>query len=444
MNMAPSILVVDDDLVAAELLSEVLAREGYRVEAVTSGMEAVEVSKKISFDMIITDLKMPGMNGIEVLRAFKKAQPHSITIVITAFGSFETAMEAIRNGAYDYISKPFRMDEIKAKVRRGLEQKFLLPSREKADKDLPLSALVGTSPRMLEIYKMIARVSQTNVTVLILGKSGTGKELVARAIHDNSPRAGKPYVTVNCAALPENLLESELFGYMKGAFTDAASDKKGLFEEANGGTCFLDEIGDMPLSIQSKLLRVLQKGEIRRLGGTQTINVDIRVLAATNKDLEAMVNKGQFREDLFYRLHVVTIALPPLRERAVDIPLLADHFFQRAAARSGKDVRGISKEAMEFLSAYDWPGNIRQLENLIEKAVALTNNKVILPADILIDLYEKKPAFTGEERIPTLEEVKKNHIMKVLSHAGGNQNLAADILGINRKTLYRLLRKWEA
>lgn len=448
MSQTPAILVVDDDLVAAELLSEVLTKEGYRVRIATHGKNAVKMGESEAFDLVITDMKMPEFSGLDVLKSFKRLNPHTSTIVITAFGSFETAIDAIQNGAYDYIIKPFKMEEIKLKVQRCLEQKFLhakkgAPGQEGAENP-PLKTIIGTGPKMLEIYKIVARVAGSDVPVLIQGESGTGKELIARAVHDNSQRSREPYLTVNCSALPENLLESELFGYMKGAFTNALMDKKGLFEEARGGTCFLDEIGDLPLSLQAKLLRVLQTNEIRRVGGAHNIPVDIRFLAATNKDLAAMVKAGQFREDLFYRLHVVTITLPPLREHPEDIALLAEHFFKKALKKTKKDVQSISKEAMDSLKNYDWPGNIRQLENVIERGVALTNNKVLLEADIPDDITRKDfaaPEGLSSDRFQTLEELKLNYIRQILEHTGGNQNMAAEILGIDRKTLYRILKK---
>lgn len=443
---AHSILVVDDDLVAAELLSEVLSKEGYRVELATSGEEAVKKGEAGGFDLVITDLRMPELGGLDVLGAFKRMSSDTMTIVITAFGSFETAIEAIQNGAYDYIVKPFKMDDIKQKVARCLEQKALLRKKSTAvtsTEGFAFKTIIGSSPKMLEIYKTVARVAGSDVPVLIMGESGTGKELIAKAIHDNSPRSKEPYIVINCAAFPENLLESELFGYMKGAFTNALTDKKGLLEEANGGTCFLDEIGDMPLNLQVKLLRVLQKGEIRRIGANQNIPVNVRFLAATNKDLGAMVKSRQFREDLFYRLHVVTITLPPLREHPEDIPLLVDHFFQKAISKTKKDVHGISKEAVDMLSRFNWPGNIRQLENVIERALALTSNKVLLSSDIPSELHDAEVHFAEERAgtLRTLEEIKLDYIEQILKHTGGNQNMAAEILGIDRKTLYRILKR---
>lgn len=445
----PRILVVDDDAVAADLLREVLTKEGYRVETSTQGSEAIQMGSRTPFDMVITDLKMPGVGGLEVVRAFRQKNPETIMIVITAFGSFETAIEAIQNGAYDYISKPFKIEDIKVTVQRALNQQRLIRENlflpTDAGEDLPLESVIGNSPKMLEIYKLVARVARTDTTVLIQGESGTGKELIARAIHSHSHRAEKPYIAVNCAALPEGLLESELFGHTKGAFTGAWTNKKGLFLEAEGGTCFLDEIGDITPSLQAKLLRVLQEHEVRHVGGTETVRIDVRILAATNKDLETLVKAGRFREDAFYRLHVVTINLPPLREHPEDIPILANHFIKTACQRAKKSVSGISKEAMEILKHFHWPGNIRQLENVIERAVTLTTNNVLMPSDISEDLSSKNegPSPSSSNVLFTLEEMKRRYVEQILNQTGGNQSKAAEVLGINRKTLYRLSKRRE-
>jgi DNA-binding NtrC family response regulator len=449
MEADPRILVVDDDAVAADLLREVLTKEGFQVQTATQGSEAIQMGGRTPFDMVITDLKMPGVGGLEVVRAFRQMSPQTIMIVITAFGSFETAIEAIQNGAYDYISKPFKIEDIKVTVQRALNQQRLVRENlflpTDTAEDLPLATFIGNSPKMLEIYKLVARVARTDTTVLIQGESGTGKELIARAIHSHSHRAEKPYIAVNCAALPEGLLETELFGHTKGAFTGAWTKKKGLFLEAEGGTCFLDEIGDITPSLQAKLLRVLQEHEVRPVGGTETIKIDVRILAATNKDLESLVRAGRFREDAFYRLHVVTINLPPLREHQEDIPLLANHFIKMACQHAKKNVSGISKEAMEILTHYHWPGNIRQLENVIERAVTLTTNNVLIPSDISEDLFSKELAHSpsSSDALITLEEMKRRYVEQILSQTGGNQSKAAEVLGINRKTLYRLSKRRE-
>jgi len=440
----PSILVVDDDMVAAELLSEVLVREGYDVKITTEGREAVRLGEKEFFDIVITDLKMPDFSGLEVLKAFSQASPSSVVIVITAFGSFDTAMDAIKNGAYDYMVKPFRIDEIKSKVKRCVEQQKVLSksNAEEVPPPPPFKTIIGSSPMMLEIYKTVARASSSDAPVLITGESGTGKELIARAIQENGPRSAMPYVVVNCATFPENLLESELFGHVKGAFTNALTDKRGLFEEADGGTCFMDEIGDMPISLQVKLLRVLQTSEIRRIGDTASRTINVRFIAATNKELSELVAAKEFREDLYYRLHVVTINLPPLRAHLEDVPLLVEHFFRKAVSKTKKDVRCISKEAMEVLTAYHWPGNIRQLENTIERAIALTSNRALMVSDIPLDLLQMGKPKDGEPRgLPTIMEVKLAYIEKLMRETGGKQVKAAEILGVDRKTLYRLLKK---
>jgi len=449
MVASPQILVVDDDAVAADLLREVLTKEGYRVQTTTKGSEAIQLGTRTLFDMVITDLKMPDVGGLEVVRAFRQKSPQTIMIVITAFGSFETAIEAIQNGAYDYISKPFKIEDIKVTVQRALNQQRLVREHRflptDTTEDLPLETVIGNSPKMLEIYKLVARVARTDTTVLIQGESGTGKELIARAIHSHSHRAEKPYVAVNCAALPEGLLETELFGHIKGAFTGAWTNKKGLFLEAEGGTCFLDEIGDITPSLQAKLLRVLQEHEVRPVGGTETIKVDVRILAATNKDLETLVKAGRFREDAFYRLHVVTINLPPLRDHPEDILLLANHFIKTASQHAKKSVSGICKEAMEILTHYHWPGNIRQLENVIERAVTLTTNNVLMPSDISEDLSLKEAGHppSSSDALLTLEEMKRRYVEQILNQTGGNQSKAAEVLGINRKTLYRLSKRRE-
>jgi DNA-binding NtrC family response regulator len=450
MNGLPSLLVVDDDRVAADLLAEVLGRDGYNVTVANHGRDAVGLGEGGGqFDIVITDLKMPDFSGIDVLNAFKRISPQTNTIVITAFGSFESAIEAIREGAYDYIVKPFKMDEIKSKVAKCLEQRRVISKGSvfsvKREGEFSYQSIIGTGQKMLEIYKTVARVAGSDVPVLIQGESGTGKELIARAIHDNSLRANGPYVVINCATFPEHLLESELFGHVKGSFTNALTDKKGLIEESHMGTCFLDEIGDMPMSLQVKLLRVLQRNEFRRVGSNENMSADVRFIAATNKDLADMVKAKQFREDLFYRLHVVTINIPPLREHPEDIPLLAEYFFHKAVKKTKKDVDGISKEAMDALSRYDWPGNIRELENVLERAIALTSNKVLLRGDIPVghgrQAAEDDPDGFAPKNLVTLQELKLSYIEQILKHTDGNQNMAADILGIDRKTLYRTLKK---
>jgi DNA-binding NtrC family response regulator len=391
---------------------------------------------------------MIDVDGMEVLRAYRQKSPDSIIIMMTAFGSIETAIRAIKEGAYDYVSKPFKLDEIKLTIRRALEQKRLLQEnlfyRQELITKYKLENIVGRSPQMLQVYKTVARVAESRSTVLIAGESGTGKELVARAIHFNSPRSSKPYVAVDCGSLAETLLESELFGHVRGAFTGAVTNKKGLFEEADNGTCFLDEVGDISLAMQAKLLRVIQEHEIKRVGGTETTKIDVRIIAATNKNLEELVAEKKFREDLFYRLNVVSIHLPPLRERLDDIPFLADHFLRKYAAENEKPVSRISAEVLDLLLRYQWPGNVRELENVIERAVTLSPHSLILPEDLPRRL-RVEPSEISATSLPSqvsLTELEKIYIKKVLEETGGNKKRAADILGIDRRTLYRMAARY--
>ncbi len=448
MSSQARVLVVDDDEVTCNLLEEVLTKEGYQVEKALNGREAVDKGEKNSYDVLLSDIKMVGLDGLEVLKAYRQKSPETIVIMMTAFGSIETAIQAIKEGAYDYVSKPFKLDEIKMTIRRSLEQKRLLREnlfyRQELMQKYKLDNIVGRSSQMLQVYKTIARVAETRSTVLITGESGTGKELIARAIHFNSSRSAKPFVAVDCGSLAETLLESELFGHVRGAFTGAISAKKGLFEEADNGTCFLDEIGDIGLSTQARLLRFLQEHELKRVGDTETVKVDVRIVAATNKNLEQLVQDKKFREDLFYRLNVVSIHVPPLRDRPEDIPLLAEYFLRKYNAENNKPVSRISADAMEILLAYRWPGNVRELENLIERAVTLAQNNLILPEDlprrICPELPEVSPtAFPA--RI-SLSELEKIYIQKVLEDTGGNKKRAAEILGVDRRTLYRMAARY--
>ncbi|MEB2284228.1 MAG: sigma-54 dependent transcriptional regulator [Myxococcales bacterium] len=440
--MSAHLLVIDDDAVTRELLTEVLQDEGYTVEACESGRAALTRTAKKSFDLAITDVRMPEMDGIAVTQALKTRQPELQVIVMTAFGSVETAVEAIRHGAFDYVSKPMNLDEIKSTVRRALTARNL--SEASPDGGLPIadtSVVVGRSSAMVEVYRTVARVATSPSTVLILGESGTGKELIAAALHRHSDRASRRFVAVDCGSLTDSLLESELFGYVRGAFTGAVGDKKGLFEEADGGTVFLDEIGDIGPSMQAKLLRVLQEYEIKRVGGQEWIRIDVRVVAATNRNLDQLVAEGTFREDLFYRLKVVTITLPPLRDRREDIPLLAGYFVRRHAARSNKAVSHITPDAMELLTSYPWPGNIRQLEHCVERAVALASGQVLTAEDLAPELRGSidTTLFRGS---PTLEEVKRRYLVHVLQETGGNISRAAAILGVERRSLQRMLRRY--
>ena len=449
------LLVVDDDPVFLDLLKEVLTKEGYEVTVALGGGEAIAKGMENPFDIVITDVRMEDKDGMEVLRAFKKHSPETTVIMITAFGSIETAIEAVREGAFDYISKPFKMDEMTFTLRRALEQRRLLQENRFYRRELltkyQFKNVIGQTPAMVQVYKTIAKIADTKSTVLLYGESGTGKELVARSIHYNSPRNQRPFIPVDCASLVETLLETELFGHVRGAFTGAVSAKKGLFEEADGGTLFLDELANITLSMQTKLLRFLQEHEIKRVGGTESLKVDVRIIAATNQQLEPLVREGKFREDLFYRLNVVTITLPPLRERREDIPLLANHFFQKFSEEYKKAISHISPEALEILTQYSWPGNVRELENTIERAVILSVHPIILPEDLpqkLLDIVPDKRLDDLKKRYPlmsdkllSLKDVEKNYVLKVLKETKGNKKKAAEILGIERATLYRILEK---
>ncbi len=448
MSSSMSILIVDDDEVTCNLLEEVLSKEGYLVDKASSGRQAIEKGENKLYEVVLTDIRMNDVDGLEVLRAYRKKSPETIIIMMTAFGSIETAIQAIKEGAYDYVSKPFKLDEIKLTIRRALEQKRLLQEnllyRQELITKYKLDNIVGRSPQMLQVYKTIARVADSRSTVLIAGESGTGKELVARAIHFNSPRSAKPFVAVDCGSLAETLLESELFGHVRGAFTGAVANKKGLFEEADNGTCFLDEVGEISLAMQAKLLRVIQEHEVKRVGGTEPTKIDVRIVAATNKHLEELVAEKKFREDLFYRLNVVSIHIPPLRDRKDDIPLLAEHFLRKYAAENERPVSRISPEALDLLTRYHWPGNIRELENIIERAIILSRHSIILPEDLPRRIRIEPSGISGTS-LPSkisLIEMEKIHIIKVLEETGGNKKKAADILGIDRRTLYRMAARY--
>ncbi|HXH13279.1 MAG TPA: sigma-54 dependent transcriptional regulator [Alphaproteobacteria bacterium] len=442
------ILAVDDDAVACLLLQEVLEKEGYQVSTATSGQEAIRLARDVPFDLAIVDIRMPEISGIDVLKALKRINAQMPVLMTTAYSSMHTAIEAIRQGAYDYLSKPCKIEELTITVKRALEQYKLRQEnqyfRQELRQKYKFENIVGATPAMLEVYKTVARLVDSKATVLIQGESGTGKELIARAIHFNGVRAERPFVAVECASLAESLLESELFGHVRGAFTGAVETKKGLFEIADGGTIFLDEIAEISPALQAKLLRVLQEHEIRRVGGTDAIALDVRVIAATNKDLESLVTAGRFRGDLFYRLNVVTIHLPPLRERQDDIPLLANHFLRKYSEANGKLISHITPLAMELLCSHDWPGNVRELEHTIERAVTLTMNTCLLPDDLPPKLQQRTaPARQGlTHPLLTLEEVEKLHIQAVLRATQGNKKRAAQILGINRRSLYRMARRY--
>ena len=450
-----SILVVEDDATARRLLADELRKEGYAVEEAAGGAEAIECGRQKLFDVVLTDLRMGEVDGLAVLRHFKQHQPDTSVVLLTAFGSMEGAIEAIQQGAYDYLAKPFKPDEARVVVRRSLEHCRLVREnarfREELRERQEPSRLIGGSPLMLEVYKLIARVSAGKSTVLIEGESGTGKELVARAIHSNGPRRDRPFIPVNCAALPDTLLESELFGHEKGAFTGAIAAKKGLFESAHDGTLFLDEIGDIGPALQVKLLRVVQEQEIRRVGGTTSLKVDVRLIAATNRDLAQLLKEGKFREDLFYRLKVVRIALPPLRQRREDIPMLAQYFLQKAGLSADRPIRGFVPDTMALLENYRWPGNVRELEHVIERAVSLAPGPLIIPDDLpeevkqgpAPDTTTEDALFVGRDQsLVTLDEMEKRYLLRVLRETGGNKVRAAKILGIDRRTLYRMAERF--
>jgi DNA-binding NtrC family response regulator len=445
----PNILVVDDDAVTCQLLREVLERDGVRVVWEQDPRRAIVDLEEAAVDLAILDVRMPELDGLELLRRLRQQRPELPIIMMTAFGSVDTAVEAIAAGAVDYVSKPMNLDEIRAAVdmalRRSSEQAAALPTAGEK-----IAGMVGRTAAMVEVYKTIARVATANSTVLITGESGTGKELVARAIHQHSPRASSPFVAVDCAALPETLLESELFGHVRGAFTGAVRDSPGLFAEAHGGTLFLDEIGDMALPLQAKLLRALQERQVRPVGGTHWRPLDVRVLAATNRDLLAEVAAGGFREDLYYRLKVVTVRLPPLRERKDDIPLLVDHLVQRAADQSGKIISGVSEAFLAVLVSYDWPGNVRELAHVLERAVALSQPGGVLGvSDLPTELQaaeDGEVSEPGNDDIlagrPTLSELRRRYIRRILEEQGGNVSRAASVLGIDRRSLYRMLDRY--
>jgi DNA-binding NtrC family response regulator len=443
---APTLLVADDDPVARDLLVEVLTAEGYRVQAAAGGEECVRLAAAAPFDLALVDLRMPGLDGLEVLHRLTALQPPVPVLILTAFATIETAIETIRAGAWDYLSKPFRIEEIKLVVGRALDAQRLvrenLQYRRQLDARYGLENLVGQSPEMVAIYKLVARLAALDTTVLIQGETGTGKELVARAIHQASPRAARPLVVVDCTALPETLFESELFGHERGAFTGAAASRRGLLETADGSTCFLDEIGELSRALQAKLLRVLHDRVIRRVGGNDPIPVDVRIIAATNRDLKKMVEEGTFREDLYYRLNVVTLSTPPLRERRGDIPLLAQHFLEKYARAAGKAASGFARETLALLTAHAWPGNVRELEHVVERAVALSSSDLLLPDDLPAEVRtvaSPRPA-APPDRL-TLEEMKRWYVARVLEEVGGNKVRAAEILAIDRRTLYRILAR---
>ncbi len=440
------ILIIEDDEKMLNLLTKVLEKERFAVTPCLNGKDGLKKLEENSFDIAITDLRMPRMSGMELLKAVKRVSPDTYVIIMTAFGSIDSAVESIKKGAYNYIAKPFKMDEMLMVVKRALEEKKLRKEvaslRREVGRKYQFSNIIGKSKVMQEVFDLIKRVSDSRSTVLIYGKSGTGKELVAKAIHYNSPRKNFPFVAINCSAIPDTLLESELFGHTKGAFTGAISSKKGLFEEAEGGTLFLDEIGDVSLSTQVKLLRVLQEREIKRLGMTESTKIDIRLITATNQILQEKVIKGEFREDLLYRLNVVPIVLPELKDRIEDIPLLVEHFLKKYSNQEKGIPKGITNKTMSLLLDYEWPGNVRELENVIEGAIALGRNEEILPEDLYPHFAKTKINLQQNEAAEgmSLAKIELKHITKILRATNGNRLEAAAILGIDRRTLYRKIK----
>jgi DNA-binding NtrC family response regulator len=443
--MKPTILIVEDEARMRHLLELSLGEEGYATLAAESAEAGLKLAAGEPVDLMLTDLKLPGMSGLQLLEAVRRVRGDLPVIVMTAYGTVEGAVEAMKAGATDYVLKPFSFDEMKMKVRRELDVRRLRQEnrdlREALGKRYEAPGIVAQSARMQEVLGLVERVAQTNSTVLLCGESGSGKDLIARAIHQRSRRSSGPFLKINSTAIPENLLESELFGYEKGAFTGAATSKPGKFELADGGTLFLDEIGDVPPPVQVKLLRVLQEREFERLGGTKTLKVDVRLVAATNRDLRAALEDGTFREDLYYRLNVVPINLPPLREHKEDIPALAALFLSKFAESSAKTIQGISAAAMQRLTGFHWPGNVRELENVIERAVALSPGPVLESSDILLDSPALKPATTSTF-LPegmTLEKWEDEMIHEAMRRSGGNKSQAARLLGLSRNALrYRL------
>jgi DNA-binding NtrC family response regulator len=442
------ILVVDDDPEMCRLLSDVLRGEGFSVLTRSESLEACRILKKEEFDVIITDLKMKGLKGLDLLEEAKNVAPLTPVIIITAFGTIESAIQAIKMGAYDYITKPFQIDEIVLTVKKALENRLLkkevLRLKKEVQSRYQFHQLIGKSPAMQKIYDLIERIRDSSSNVLITGESGTGKELVAKAIHYSGTRKEGPFIAVNCAAIPETLLESELFGYKRGAFTDAKADKKGLIFGAHAGTLFLDEITEMPPVLQAKLLRVIEEREVRPLGDTKSYPIDARIISASNRDMKELIHQGRFREDLYYRLKVIDIELPPLSQRREDIPLLVQHFIDRFSEEPQKKVSGVSEDTLKILMNYSWTGNVRELENVMQRAITLSQHEVILPEDLPTPMLQETDENLIEKGLRekfTVDQMEKEYIKRVLIEVGGNKSKAAEILGLDRKTLYRKLEE---
>jgi two-component system, NtrC family, response regulator HydG len=442
----PVILVVDDEAHIRESVEKALEKEGYEVMQAATGQEALEVLRQRLVSLALCDLRMPVMDGMQFLKLSRTMRPETEVVMMTGYGTVETAVEAIKLGAYDFIEKPFKRLQLVKTIQKALEKQSLLFENTRLREELDGETagprtIIGASPAMRQVIELVNQVADSAATILIDGESGTGKEVFANAIHFRSHRRSRPYIKVSCAALPETLLEAELFGYERGAFTGAVGRKSGRFELADTGTLFMDEVGEIPASMQVKLLRVLQEGEFERLGGTRTQRVDVRLVAATNRNLTDLVKRGRFREDLFYRLNVINIVIPPLRDRREDIPLLVDHFIQRYSRRNHRPIAGITREAMDRLMAYAWPGNVRELENTIERAIVLTRDSTIgveaLPPAIIAT-----PASSSYVMVPIgmkLQDVERKLIDETLKHADGNRELAAKLLGIASRTIYRKL-----
>lgn len=450
------ILVADDEKSMREFLDIMLKKEGYKVTLASNGEEVMKLIEKDIFDLALVDIRMPRQDGISVLKRIKSISPETVVIVITAYASADTAIKAMKEGAYDYIMKPFKIEEIKLIIQNALEKKHLqnenLLLKQVVRDRYHFENIIGQSSRMLDLYDLLEKVAPTKTNILIAGESGTGKELAAKAIHYNSPRKDKPFVTLNCGAIPESLIETELFGHMKGAFTDAISTKKGLFEVADEGTLFLDEISELPLMMQVKLLRVLQDREFKRVGGTEDIRVDVRIISATNKDLEEAVREKQFREDLFYRLNVIQIKIPSLREHKEDIPLLTIHFLKKYSEELGKQISQISPEALRILVQYDYPGNVRELQNIIERAVALETSQELTAQNLNSYIEEQLPLkrkpldleipSEGVDLEKIVEDVERTLLLKALDRTKGIKKKAAELLHINFRSMRYRLEKY--
>lgn len=448
MTRHPRILIVEDEDVARENLRYILSKEQYEIESVGSGSQALELLQRNDYDLVLTDLRMEKVDGMEVLSCAKAERPDTEVIMITGYATVDSAIEAMKRGAFHYIAKPYKIEEVRALVRQALEKKRLKDEVEELRRDLGardgLGSMVGKSRPMQELMETIRQIAPTDCNVLIVGETGTGKELVARAIHQMSRRSKARFLAMNCGAFTEELLANELFGHEKEAFTGAHTAKPGLFEAAHKGTIFLDEIGDMPHSMQVRLLRVIQERAVMRVGGTVSIPVDVRVLAATNKDLKQLVEQGRFRSDLYFRLNVVALYVPPLSQRREDIPLLAHHFLQKFSAQQGKEIRGITDEMMGLLMNYPFPGNVRELENVIERAVALSRGPMLEAKDLPPEftLFRFRAVRSQSGGLPTLEEAEREYIRWVLEHTNWNRTRAADILGIDRVSLWRKIKQY--